>query len=755
VKLKRNRKLVSILLTLSFLVCMLVPMVGPASAATTNTVTSAPTFNQNAGLVNLGQIWLYENSDQAGSVFMPTSTYDITVTILTSGVEFALAPTVGTEATYMAPLTTLAATNAIVPADITCLSGTAKTYTFRVTPSKAAGTRSGLELLFPVNISGATSGPIEVEVTAPDTGITGGKFVVGNIAGAGTNTVVLDTSTIQVGSTNAACGLLRIEESVVDSLAVGDVIRIDLPADMTWNAATIANITPVGVAITAAPTLPTITTSASGLSRLNIPITANPAGGSRAMITITPRIDVDDDCMNGDVSVSVSGSSSNITSANAVIGKVAEYGVTVEALGDPKNIIAGNIDTEIQGFYIKEGVGGSLLNNRTVLLELPSYVKWWNSDPTVTREKGNAALATTAGATSDDNRNIKKYTVTAGTTASTFKFERLRVFVDADAPEGDVIVKFSGTGGVTGELVLGKVVKPVSATGGNDKVIIGLSNQKVADVVLTEGLKGASAGNPTLVTNATKTAVTTAGNNNGWIVLDAPNGVTFADKPTVEVTEGNIRLSKDSTQLQNGNNQLAIRVTAGSTEPSTIKVSNIKLTLDRTVPEGELKLSVTGSALDRVTFDNTGPTNDTAVEKVTVANVATPAPWDQKATAVFRISETEFTLNGEEQTMDAAPYIKDSRTFLPIRFVAEAVGVSDSNIMWNEADRSVVLIKGDRVVKLVIGSNTMLVNGVAIAMDVAPEIVDPGRTMLPVRWVGQALGCTIDWDPDTQTVTIS
>ncbi|OPX90748.1 MAG: hypothetical protein A4E53_00861 [Pelotomaculum sp. PtaB.Bin104] len=749
---KRSRKLISVLLTLSFLVAMLVPMVGPAGAATTNLVTSTPTYTPNAGAQNLGQLWLYENSDQARSVFLNGQPYDITVTILTNGVEFptGTAPAVGRENLYMNPLSTIApGINGIIQADIACLSGTTKTYTFRVTPSVATGTRSGVQLLFPVNISGATSGPIEVEVSAPDSGITGGKFVVGNIAGTGTNAVVLDTATIQVGATNAACGLFRIEEAVVDSLAVGDQIRIDLPADMTWNAAT--TVTAVGLTVAVgAPA-----TSASGYSRLPITVTANPAGGSRGLITITPRIDVGDDCVKGDVTLSISGSSSNVTSANVVVGSVAEFGVSVSALGDPKTIVAGSIDAEIQGFYIEEGVAGSILGGRTVLIELPSYVRWWNSDPTITTEKGNGTLTVSAaGATSDEQRHIKKYTAGASTVASKFKFERCRVYIDADAPEGDVKATFSGTGGVTGEIVLAKVVKPVTATGGNNKVIIGSANQSVSDIVITEGLKGASAGNPTVVTNATRAAVTTAANNNGWIVLDAPSGVAFAEKPTVEVTEGNIRLEKEGTQLQNNDNQFAIRVSSSSTTPSKIKVSNIKLTLDRTVPEGDLKLGIMGTALDRVTYRNAVNTNDTAVEKVTVATVATPAPADEKATAVFTIGQSKFTLNGTEMTMDVAPYIKNDRTYLPIRFVAQAAGVADSNIMWNEADQSVVLIKGDRVVKLTIGSTTMLINGVSFTMDVAPEIVDPGRTMLPVRWVAQALGCNVDWDEATQTVTV-
>jgi hypothetical protein len=57
-------------------------------------------------------------------------------------------------------------------------------------------------------------------------------------------------------------------------------------------------------------------------------------------------------------------------------------------------------------------------------------------------------------------------------------------------------------------------------------------------------------------------------------------------------------------------------------------------------------------------------------------------------------------------------------------------------------------------VQLTIGSKTMVVNGVAITMDVAPEI-QAGRTMLPFRWVATALGASVGWDEATKTVTMN
>ncbi|MBC7093650.1 copper amine oxidase N-terminal domain-containing protein, partial [Candidatus Bipolaricaulota bacterium] len=200
---------------------------------------------------------------------------------------------------------------------------------------------------------------------------------------------------------------------------------------------------------------------------------------------------------------------------------------------------------------------------------------------------------------------------------------------------------------------------------------------------------------------------------------------------------------------------LIIPVKSESLKASTIKISGIKLTLDRTVPEGALTAKVKGLAVveNYSLTDETMFTTDYAA-KFVLANCVTPAPPETKGTAVFKIGETKYTVNGEEKTMDVAAYTKDGRTFLPVRFVANAVGVSDANILWDGATQKVTIFKGDRVVQMTIGSKVLMVNGVSVTMDVAPETVS-GRTMLPIRFVAQALGADIQWNPETQEVTIN
>lgn len=119
----------------------------------------------------------------------------------------------------------------------------------------------------------------------------------------------------------------------------------------------------------------------------------------------------------------------------------------------------------------------------------------------------------------------------------------------------------------------------------------------------------------------------------------------------------------------------------------------------------------------------------------------------------FTIGSSIFYLSGVMHQMDAAPYIKMDRTYIPIRFVGYALGLTDDNISWDDSTQTVTLTKGNTVVKLTIGSQVMVTNGVSMNMDAAPELTN-NRTCLPVAWVAQAFGHTVDWDAGKQMVKI-
>jgi hypothetical protein len=102
------------------------------------------------------------------------------------------------------------------------------------------------------------------------------------------------------------------------------------------------------------------------------------------------------------------------------------------------------------------------------------------------------------------------------------------------------------------------------------------------------------------------------------------------------------------------------------------------------------------------------------------------------------------------------PIIKNDRTLVPIRAIVEALG---GTVNWDGTERKVTISLGSTTIELWIGKNTARVNGTNTPIDstnskVVPEIIN-GRTMLPLRFVTENLGCQLQWDPNTKTITIT
>ena len=104
--------------------------------------------------------------------------------------------------------------------------------------------------------------------------------------------------------------------------------------------------------------------------------------------------------------------------------------------------------------------------------------------------------------------------------------------------------------------------------------------------------------------------------------------------------------------------------------------------------------------------------------------------------------------------MDSPPVIKNNRTLLPIRAIIESLG---GTVSWDATERKVTVSLGSTNIELWIGKSIAKVNGVDTPIDssnpkVVPEIIN-SRTMLPLRFVAENLGATVEWDGTTITIT--
>jgi hypothetical protein len=100
---------------------------------------------------------------------------------------------------------------------------------------------------------------------------------------------------------------------------------------------------------------------------------------------------------------------------------------------------------------------------------------------------------------------------------------------------------------------------------------------------------------------------------------------------------------------------------------------------------------------------------------------------------------------------DQQPYIdKAGRTVIPVRFVSEALGAE----VDADKDSIVTIKRGDVVIKHKIGTNAMTVNGVSKTFDTKSVLTKQYRTMVPLRFISEALGAKVGWNADTWTATV-
>lgn len=99
---------------------------------------------------------------------------------------------------------------------------------------------------------------------------------------------------------------------------------------------------------------------------------------------------------------------------------------------------------------------------------------------------------------------------------------------------------------------------------------------------------------------------------------------------------------------------------------------------------------------------------------------------------------------------DVAPYIKNSRTYVPIRFIAEELGY---DVKWDSKTKKVTMTDGKSTVELTIGSKTMLVDGKKVKLDAPAEIKDQ-RTFVPLRAIAEAFGKKVEYSNDYRAVCI-
>jgi len=152
----------------------------------------------------------------------------------------------------------------------------------------------------------------------------------------------------------------------------------------------------------------------------------------------------------------------------------------------------------------------------------------------------------------------------------------------------------------------------------------------------------------------------------------------------------------------------------------------------------------------------------------------------EKIVIVFTPDSPVYYVNGQMLEMDVAPFIdpRYNRTVVPLRFVAEAMGLS---VEWNGETREISItgyVKGEyteliipmknlKKVKVKIGGKeeylyesdgTVYINGEEKNLEkmwLGKPVIYRSRTMVPIRFIAEIFGAQVDWDRETRMITIT
>ena len=117
---------------------------------------------------------------------------------------------------------------------------------------------------------------------------------------------------------------------------------------------------------------------------------------------------------------------------------------------------------------------------------------------------------------------------------------------------------------------------------------------------------------------------------------------------------------------------------------------------------------------------------------------------------IFASNQISVCVDGKYVSFDTSPIRDGSRVLVPMRAIFENLGAS---VSYKDSEKKITAVKDDTTIILVLGSNIALINGKEEILDVPAKAIS-GKTYVPLRFVGQALGYPVEYESSSQTVYI-
>ncbi len=118
---------------------------------------------------------------------------------------------------------------------------------------------------------------------------------------------------------------------------------------------------------------------------------------------------------------------------------------------------------------------------------------------------------------------------------------------------------------------------------------------------------------------------------------------------------------------------------------------------------------------------------------------------------IFAEDKIKVIMDGKTLTFDQEPIIRNNRTMVPMRAIFDEF---DAEVNWDSKIRTVIAQKGSLSVVLTVDTPYAYINTVKKDLD-SPAIIEGNRTLVPLRFISEALNAKVEWSSSTRTVTIS
>jgi hypothetical protein len=234
----------------------------------------------------------------------------------------------------------------------------------------------------------------------------------------------------------------------------------------------------------------------------------------------------------------------------------------------------------------------------------------------------------------------------------------------------------------------------------------------------------------------------------GWYGISASATITASYKaPEVDTTAPVVKVADGI----DGKTFTAAKLALTGKVTDNVAVTQLFVGMNKVdvLPDGTFMTNVMLAEGDNtiavVAYDAAG-NKGTQTIKVTY----TPAV-STSTTLVLTVGADIVSVNGKATSIDAAPEIVASRTFVPMRFIAEAFGAT---VDWLPETQGITITLGDHTIGLQIGNATAVIDGNIVSLPAAPYIKN-GRTMVPLRVISESFGGDVVWDPAARTITIT